>query len=88
MDLKTAHLEDRYHARIIVLLLYTMKFYVLFSESIFLKNCIFCVLALERQVSFSERYSLISGILQGLVKTCKKYIEVNHFSLLSCSLEN
>ena len=88
MDLKTAHLEDRYHARIIVLLLYTMKFYVLFSESIFLKNCIFCVLALERQVSFSERYSLISGILQGLVKTCKKYIEVNHFSLLSCCLEN
>ena len=55
---------------------------------VFLKNCIFCVLALERQVSFSERYSLISGILQGLVKTCKKYIEVNHFSLLSCSLEN
>ena len=89
MDLKTAHLEDRYHARIIVLLLlYTMKFYVLFSESIFLKNCIFCVLALERQVSFSERYSLISGILQGLAKTCKKYIEVNHFSVLSCSLEN
>ena len=87
MDLKTAHLEDRYHARIIVLFI-SYEVFVFFSESIFLKNCIFCVLALERQVSFSEWYSLISGILQGLVKTCKKYIEVNHFSLLSCSLEN
>ena len=37
--------------------------------------------------SFSERCSLKSYILQGLVKTCKRYIEANHFLLLSCSLE-
>ena len=48
--------------------------------------CIFCVLAEENQEAFSEKCSLISGvILQGLVKICKKYIEVNLFLLLSCS---
>ena len=47
----------------------------------------FCVLAKENQEAFSERFSLKSGVLQGLVKICKKYMEVNHFLLLSCSLE-
>ena len=28
---------------------------------------------------------IISGVLQGLVKICKKYIEVNLFLLLSCT---
>ena len=48
------------------------------SKSIFPKNFIFCVLASENQELFSERFSLLNGILQGLVKTCKKYFEVNH----------
>ena len=88
MDLQTGHLEDRYHLRIILLLLYTMKFFLyFFLNEFFQKNCIFCVLAQENQESFSERCTLINGILQGLVKTCKKYIEVNHFLLLSWSLE-
>ena len=39
MDLQTGHLEDRYHAQIL-LLLFTMKFFIFFSESIFPKNCI------------------------------------------------
>ena len=41
----------------------------------------------ENQKTFSEKCSLISVILQGLVKTCEKYIEVNHFLLLGYSLE-
>ena len=76
------HLEDRYHARFTLLLLFTMKFFYIFSESIFQKNLIFfCVLAQENQDELSERCSLISVILQGLVKSCEKYMEVNHFLL-------
>ena len=59
MDLQTGHLADRYHAQIILLLLYTMKFFVFFSETIFPKS----YLAQENQESFSESGSLISGIL-------------------------
>ena len=29
--------------------------------------------------------ALLSGALQGFAKICKKYMEVNHFFLLSCS---
>ena len=47
----------------------------------------FCVLALENQEAFSESCSLISGVLQGLVKVCKKYMEVNNFLLLIFSFE-
>ena len=53
----------------------------------FQKIVFFCILASENQEAFSERCSLISGVLQSLVKICKKYMEVNHFLLLSCSLE-
>ena len=64
MDLEIGHLEERYHAQIILLLLFTMKIFVLFSESILPKNCIFfCVLAYENQEAFSERCSLIKGVL-------------------------
>ena len=81
MDLQTGHLEDRYHVRIISLLLFTMKFFCIFSESICPKECwfFFCILAQEYQEAFSEKCSLISGVLQGLVKICKKYMGVNHF---------
>ena len=69
-----------------LLLLFTMKFFGIFSESIFHKKIFFfCVLAKENQETFSEKCSLISGLLQGLVKICKKYMEVNLFLLLSCS---
>ena len=84
-DLQTGHLEDRDHARIF-LLLFTMKLFCFFFRSIFPKK-LFCVLARENLEAFSERCSRISGVLQGLVKICKKYMEVNHFLLLSCSLE-
>ena len=47
----------------------------------------FCVLAQENQEAFSESCSLISGALQGLVKICKKYMEVNNFLLLICCPE-
>ena len=87
MDMQTSHLEDRYHARNILLLLFTMKSFCIFSRINFSKKLhFFYVLALENQKAFTERLSLISGALQGLVKICKKYIEVNHFSLLSFNL--
>ena len=66
MDLKTGHLEDRYHARINLLLLFSIKFFY-----IFFPNQFFCVLASENQEAFSESCSLISSVLQGLVKICK-----------------
>ena len=31
--------------------------------------------------------SVISGVLEGLVKICGKYMEVNHFLLLSRTIE-
>ena len=46
MDLQTGHLEGRYHAQIL-LLLFTMEFFIFFSESIFPKNYWFCVLPKE-----------------------------------------
>ena len=41
----------------------------------------------ENQEAFSERSFLLSGVLQGLAKICKKIMEVNYFSLLSCTIE-
>ena len=38
--------------------------------------------------AFSESFFLISGVLQGLVQICKKYMEVNHFLFLSCEKKN
>ena len=76
------HLEDRYHARFTLLLLFTMKFFYIFFRINFSKKFnFFCVLAQENQDELSERCSLISVILQGLVKSCEKYMEVNHFLL-------
>ena len=60
---------------------------MLFRISFSKKWYFFCILALENQQAFSERCSLISGVMQGLVKICKKYMEVNYFLLLFCSLE-
>ena len=54
--------------RIILLLLFTMKFFVFFPNQSFQKNVFFCVLAKENQKAFSEKCSLLSGVLQGLVK--------------------
>ena len=70
MDLQTGHLEDRYHARII-LSLFTMKFFCIFFQINFSKKVLFFMrLGEENQDAFSERYSLISGVLQSLVKIC------------------
>ena len=62
-------------------------FCIFFSNQFFQKIAFFCVLVKENQEAFSERYSLVSGVLEGLVKICKKYMELNPFLLLSCSLE-
>ena len=76
------------YARIIRLLLFTMNvFLYFFPNQFFQKVVFFCVLAEENQEAFSEMCSFISGVLQGLVKICKKFMEVNHFLFLSCSLE-
>ena len=69
-------------------LLFTMKFLFFFFQVNFSKKLyIFFAFWLKKQEAFSERCSLIGGVLRGLVKTCKKYMEVNHFLLLSCSHE-
>ena len=76
------------HAQIILLLLFTIKFFCIFFPNQFLQKFVFfCVLALENEEAFSESCSLISGVLQGLVKICKKYVEVNNFLLLIFSFE-
>ena len=41
----------------------------------------------ENQEVLSKRCSLIRDVLQGLVKTCKRYMEANHFLILICRLE-
>ena len=84
MNLKTGHLEYRYHARIMLLLL---SFFVFFFRINFSFFFFFAFWRKKIKEAFSERCSLISVILPGFVKICKKYIEVNHFLLLSCSLE-
>ena len=69
-----------------IIIIYYEVFFVLFSESIFSKKLYyFCILAEENQEVFSDRCSIISGVLQGLVKMCKIYMEVNQFLLVSCS---
>ena len=79
MDLKNGHLEDKYHARMILLLLFTMKCFC-----IFFRNFFFFLTFWHKKIRrHSERCSLISGVLLGLVKICKKYMEVNPFLLVS-----
>ena len=70
-------------------IIYYEVFLYFFSESIFPKKFFFffCVLVQENLEAFSESCSLVSRVLQGLVKICKKYMEVNHFLLLPCSFE-
>ena len=41
MDLQTGHLEDRYHVQIVLLLLFSVTFFCVFSESNFPKLFIF-----------------------------------------------
>ena len=56
-----------------------------FPNQIFQKIVFSCVLLEENQETFSEKCSPTSGVLQGLVKICKKYMEVNLILLLTCS---
>ena len=69
-----------------IIIIYYEVFLYFFPNQFFQKIIFFCILAEESQETFSEKCSLISGVLQGLVKTCKKYMEVNLFLLLSCSI--
>ena len=75
MDLQTGHLGDRYHARIILLLLFTMKF----LSQFFQKYVCFLRSGVQKPGDFGEICSLISGVLQGFVKICRRYMKVNHF---------
>ena len=69
MDLQIGHLEDRYNARIILLLLCTMKsFCIFFPNQFFQKGVSVCVFAEENHKELSESCSPINGVLQGLVK--------------------
>ena len=69
---------------IIIIIDYEVLWYF-FLDQFLQKNVFFCVLAEENQEAFSEKCSPVSGVLQGLVKICKKYMEVNLYLLLSCS---
>ena len=79
-----------YYARIILLLLFSTKFY---RNQFFQKIVFFSFLRSGvRKGAFSESCSLIGGVVLSdavlsLVKICKKYIEVNHSLLLICSLK-
>ena len=64
-----------------------VKFFCIFFPNQFFLLFFFAFWRKKIKEAFSERCSLISVILPGFVKICKKYIEVNHFLLLSCSLE-
>ena len=81
MDLKNGHLEDKYHARMILLLLFTMKCFCIFFRNFFF--FFFLTFWHKKIRRHSERCSVISGVLLGLVKICKKYMEVNPFLLVS-----
>ena len=71
-----------------IIIIFYEVFLCFFLSQFFQKNVFsFCVLVLENQEAFSESCSFISGVLQGLGKICKKYMEVNHFLLLICNLE-
>ena len=66
-----------------IIIIYDEAF-LYFSRSIFPKDCIF-LRSGGRKEAFSEKCSVISGVLQGLVKICKKNMEVNLFLLLNCT---
>ena len=68
-----------------IIIIYYEVFLYFFPNQFFQKIVFFCVLAEENEEAFSGRCSLISGVLQGLVKICKKYMEVNLFLLISCN---
>ena len=71
-----------------IIIIFYEVFLCFFLSQFFQKNVFsFCVLVLENQEAFSESCSFISGVLQGLGKICKNYMEVNHFLLLICNLE-
>ena len=86
MDLQTGYLEDTPCASYFLIIYYEFFLHSL-PNQFFQKIAFFCILVKENQEAFSERYSLVSGVLKGLVKICEKYMELNPFLLLSCNLE-
>ena len=59
-----------------------MKFFCIFFRINFFKNSIFFVFWRKK-----IRRHLVKGALQGLVKICKRHMEVNRFLILNCRLE-
>ena len=47
----------------------------------------YCVLASENAEEFTGKCSVIKCILQGVAKIFRRYLKLDHFLLLSCSLE-
>ena len=68
-----------------IIIIYDEAFLYFFPNQFFQHIAFFCILGEENQEAFSEKCYLMSGALQGLVKICKKYMEVNLFLLLSCT---
>ena len=58
MGLQTGHLEDKYHAQIIVLLLFTVKIFCIFLQISFSKNLFFFVFWRKK-----IRRHLVKGVL-------------------------
>ena len=74
-------------ANYFIIIIYYKDFLYFFPNQYFENIVSFCVLAKENQEALSERCFLVTSVLQGLNKICKKYMEVNHFLLLICRLE-
>ena len=66
-------------ANYFIIIIFYEVFLHFFPNQFFQKTVFFCVLASENQEAFSERCSPISSVLQGLVRICKRCMEVNHF---------
>ena len=66
-----------------IIIIYYEVFLYFFRNQFFIKIVFFALW--RKKIRTHLVKSVISGVLQGLVKICKNYIEVNLFSLLSCS---
>ena len=89
MALQTGHLEDRYYARIILLLLlFTMKFFCIFFQISFSKKLYFFAFWHKKIVRHLVKVVLLYVVLYKVeLKSVKKYMEVSQFLLLICSYE-
>ena len=74
------------YANYFIIIYYEVFLYFFFLNQFFQK-IVLLRSGVRKSGGISERCSFIRGVLQGLVKICKKYMEVNNFLLIICSLE-